>query len=147
MNTIESSPVETGITVIQSVSSLNLSVTPKYSLLKTLEIVLRNIDGTFASSQWLVGVLCHEVRYCCYPRSQYTLHIERGSWLTLKYVSLLYKHEAPYKLWAFKHMNHGPAFQRLNAQLRSEVLALQAKGYFGDGAVLHVYLQFLRSIF
>jgi hypothetical protein len=30
-------------------------------------------------------------------------------------------------------MNHGRDFQKLWAQLRSEVTALQAKGYFGDG--------------
>ncbi|KAG8916890.1 hypothetical protein FRC02_003489, partial [Tulasnella sp. 418] len=32
-----------------------------------------------------------------------------------------------------QHMNHLPPFQRLWAQLRSEVHALQRKGYFGDG--------------
>jgi len=30
-------------------------------------------------------------------------------------------------------MNHSPPFQRLWAQLRTEVYALQSKGYFGDG--------------
>ena len=33
-----------------------------------------------------------------------------------------------------QHMNHGREFQKLWAQLRSEVSALQARGYFGDGA-------------
>jgi len=30
-------------------------------------------------------------------------------------------------------MNHGPDFQALWNQLRNEVIALQAKGYYGDG--------------
>ena len=30
-------------------------------------------------------------------------------------------------------MNHGPDFQALWNQLRDEVIALQAKGYYGDG--------------
>ena len=30
-------------------------------------------------------------------------------------------------------MNHGREFQKLWAQLRMEVRALQARGYFGDG--------------
>lgn len=30
-------------------------------------------------------------------------------------------------------MNHGPGFQALWDQLRKEVVALQAKGYYGDG--------------
>ncbi|KAL0955019.1 hypothetical protein HGRIS_003939 [Hohenbuehelia grisea] len=33
----------------------------------------------------------------------------------------------------YQHMNHGPDFQKLWSQLRSEVRALQAKGYYGDG--------------
>ncbi|TFK47837.1 WLM-domain-containing protein [Heliocybe sulcata] len=32
-----------------------------------------------------------------------------------------------------EHMNHGPAFQALWRQLKSEVGSLQAKGYYGDG--------------
>ncbi|KXN89116.1 DNA damage response protein wss1 [Leucoagaricus sp. SymC.cos] len=32
-----------------------------------------------------------------------------------------------------KHMNHGPAFQALWAQLRREVRQLQDRGYYGDG--------------
>ena len=32
-----------------------------------------------------------------------------------------------------QHMNHGPGFQALWNQLRKEVVALQAKGYYGDG--------------
>lgn len=32
-----------------------------------------------------------------------------------------------------QHMNHGRDFQRLWTQLRNEVAALQARGYFGDG--------------
>jgi hypothetical protein len=32
-----------------------------------------------------------------------------------------------------QHMNHGPAFQDLWNQLRKEVVALQARGYYGDG--------------
>ena len=30
-------------------------------------------------------------------------------------------------------MNHGPEFQALWNQLRQEVIALQLKGYYGDG--------------
>jgi len=30
-------------------------------------------------------------------------------------------------------MNHGPDFQALWNHLRSEVIVLQAKGYYGDG--------------
>src|SRR6266404_7448074 len=30
-------------------------------------------------------------------------------------------------------MNHGPEFQALWSQLRTEVVALQARGYYGDG--------------
>ena len=33
-----------------------------------------------------------------------------------------------------KHMNHGSQFQQLWSMLRSEVLALQQRGYYGDGA-------------
>jgi len=32
-------------------------------------------------------------------------------------------------------MNHGPGFQALWNQLRKEVVALQARGYYGDGKV------------
>jgi hypothetical protein len=32
-----------------------------------------------------------------------------------------------------QHMNHGSDFQSLWSQLRKEVVALQAKGYYGDG--------------
>jgi hypothetical protein len=32
-----------------------------------------------------------------------------------------------------QHMNHGSDFQALWSQLRREVIALQAKGYYGDG--------------
>jgi DNA-dependent metalloprotease WSS1 len=32
-----------------------------------------------------------------------------------------------------QHMNHGPDFQALWSQLRKDVVALQAKGYYGDG--------------
>ncbi|KAF7794803.1 hypothetical protein EIP86_005945 [Pleurotus ostreatoroseus] len=39
-----------------------------------------------------------------------------------------------HELAHIKHMNHGPAFQALWAQLRREVRDLQAKGYYGDGA-------------
>jgi len=38
-----------------------------------------------------------------------------------------------HELAHIKHMNHGPAFQKLWAQLRREVKALQDKGYYGDG--------------
>jgi hypothetical protein len=31
------------------------------------------------------------------------------------------------------HMNHGREFQKLNVLFRTEVKALQAKGYYGDG--------------
>lgn len=33
-------------------------------------------------------------------------------------------------------MNHGPAFQALNAKLRKEVRDLQNKDYYGDGILL-----------
>ncbi len=33
----------------------------------------------------------------------------------------------------FQHMNHGPAFQALWKQLRTEVRNLQDRGYYGDG--------------
>ncbi|KAI9512026.1 WLM-domain-containing protein [Russula earlei] len=38
-----------------------------------------------------------------------------------------------HELAHIKHMNHGPDFQALWSQLRKEVMALQAKGYYGDG--------------
>ncbi|KLO09895.1 WLM-domain-containing protein [Schizopora paradoxa] len=38
-----------------------------------------------------------------------------------------------HELAHIKHMNHGPDFQKLWAQLRREVKALQDKGYYGDG--------------
>ncbi|KAI0077919.1 WLM-domain-containing protein [Panus rudis PR-1116 ss-1] len=38
-----------------------------------------------------------------------------------------------HELAHIKHMNHGPAFQTLWAQLRREVRELQNKGYYGDG--------------
>ena len=40
-------------------------------------------------------------------------------------------------------MNHGPDFQDLWSQLRNEVIALQAKGYYGDGnnQVAHLIAQ------
>ncbi|KAH9178287.1 WLM domain-containing protein [Lactarius sanguifluus] len=58
---------------------------------ETVELVLRRRDGSFTSTSWLMGTLCHE------------------------------------------HMNHGPGFQALWNQLRKEVVALQARGYYGDG--------------
>ncbi|KAI0034741.1 WLM domain-containing protein [Vararia minispora EC-137] len=38
-----------------------------------------------------------------------------------------------HELAHIKHMNHGSAFQALWSQLRNEVKALQARGYYGDG--------------
>ncbi|KAJ7593048.1 WLM domain-containing protein [Mycena floridula] len=38
-----------------------------------------------------------------------------------------------HELAHIKHMNHGPAFQKLWSDLRAEVRALQDKGYYGDG--------------
>ncbi|KAI0681963.1 WLM domain-containing protein, partial [Cytidiella melzeri] len=38
-----------------------------------------------------------------------------------------------HELAHIKHMNHGPAFQALWAQLCREVKELQNKGYYGDG--------------
>lgn len=63
---------------------------------ETVELVLRRRDGTFASTSWLMGTLCHELAH-------------------------------------IKHMNHGPGFQALWSRLRKEVVALQARGYYGDG--------------
>ncbi|KAH9959631.1 WLM-domain-containing protein [Russula dissimulans] len=63
---------------------------------ETVELVLRRRDGSFVSTSWLMGTLCHELAH-------------------------------------IKHMNHGPDFQALWSQLRNEVVALQAKGYYGDG--------------
>ncbi|KAH9972776.1 WLM domain-containing protein [Lactifluus volemus] len=64
------------------------------------QLVLRGRDGSFVSTPWLIGTLCHEVRLL----NVYT-----------------------------QHMNHGSDFQSLWSQLRKEVVALQAKGYYGDG--------------
>ncbi|KAI0264513.1 WLM domain-containing protein [Gloeopeniophorella convolvens] len=63
---------------------------------ETVELVLRRRDGSFVSTSWLMGTLCHELAH-------------------------------------IKHMNHGSDFQALWSQLRREVVALQAKGYYGDG--------------
>ncbi|KAH9058358.1 WLM-domain-containing protein [Lactarius vividus] len=63
---------------------------------ETVELVLRRRDGSFTSTSWLMGTLCHELAH-------------------------------------IKHMNHGPGFQALWNQLRKEVVALQAQGYYGDG--------------
>ncbi|KAI0303834.1 WLM domain-containing protein [Multifurca ochricompacta] len=63
---------------------------------ETVELVLRCRDGSFVSTPWLIGTLCHELAH-------------------------------------IKHMNHGPDFQALWSQLRKEVIALQARGYYGDG--------------
>ncbi|KAI0001516.1 WLM domain-containing protein [Russula compacta] len=63
---------------------------------ETVELVLRGRDGSFVSTSWLIGTLCHELAH-------------------------------------IKYMNHGPDFQALWSQLRKEVIALQAKGYYGDG--------------
>ncbi|KAI0091188.1 WLM domain-containing protein [Irpex rosettiformis] len=38
-----------------------------------------------------------------------------------------------HELAHIKHMNHGPGFEALNAQLCKEVRQLQNKGYYGDG--------------
>lgn len=63
---------------------------------ETVELVLRRRDGSFVSTSWLIGTLCHELAH-------------------------------------IKHMNHGADFQALWSQLRKEVIALQTKGYYGDG--------------
>jgi len=63
---------------------------------ETVELVLRRRDGSFVSTSWLIGTLCHELAH-------------------------------------IKHMNHGADFQALWSQLRKEVIAFQAKGYYGDG--------------
>ncbi|TDL25486.1 WLM-domain-containing protein [Rickenella mellea] len=52
-----------------------------------------------------------------------------GTFETLPWLMSTLCHELAH----IKHMNHGPAFQKLWAQLRREVKALQDKGYYGDG--------------
>ena len=44
-----------------------------------------------------------------------------------------------------QHMHHGPAFQALWRQLRTEVRALQDKGYYGDGVLLNQISFLLNS--
>jgi hypothetical protein len=56
-----------------------------------------------------------------YSTNQYLLHVQ----LTNSF------HE---QLAHIKHMNHGSQFQQLWSKLRSEVLSLQQRGYYGDGA-------------
>ncbi|KIM68575.1 hypothetical protein SCLCIDRAFT_882192 [Scleroderma citrinum Foug A] len=63
---------------------------------ETIELVLRNANGSMQPVHWLMSTLCHELAH-------------------------------------IKHMNHGTAFQVLWRQLRQEVLALQNRGYHGDG--------------
>lgn len=36
-------------------------------------------------------------------------------------------------LLLLQHMNHGPGFQKLMGELKSEVREMQARGYYGDG--------------
>ena len=43
-------------------------------------------------------------------------------------------------------MNHGADFQALWSQLRKEVIALQAKGYYGDGNDKAILLRRLRRL-
>jgi len=44
------------------------------------------------------------------------------------------------------HMNHGSQFQQLWSKLRSEVLGLQQRGYYGDGAYI-MYGSIVRRVF
>ncbi|KAF9648831.1 WLM-domain-containing protein [Thelephora ganbajun] len=52
-----------------------------------------------------------------------------GSFLPASYLLNTLCHELAH----IRHMNHGSKFQRLWSKLRSEVLALQQRGYYGDG--------------
>ncbi|OBZ72449.1 DNA-dependent metalloprotease WSS1 [Grifola frondosa] len=52
-----------------------------------------------------------------------------GAFLPISWLMSTLCHELAH----IKHMNHGPAFQTLWAKLRSDVRALQSKGYYGDG--------------
>ncbi|KAF9790468.1 WLM-domain-containing protein [Thelephora terrestris] len=52
-----------------------------------------------------------------------------GSFLPVPYLLSTLCHELAH----IKHMNHGSQFQRLWSKLRSEVLVLQQRGYYGDG--------------
>lgn len=55
------------------------------------------------------------------------------SWLILRCDPLFTLVKTFLEKAEIQHMNHGSDFQKLWAQLRDEVAALQAKGYFGDG--------------
>ncbi|TFK72896.1 WLM-domain-containing protein [Pluteus cervinus] len=57
------------------------------------------------------------------------LRREDGSFLPPSWLMSTLCHELAH----IKHMNHGPAFQALWKRLNTEVQALQAKGYYGDG--------------
>ncbi|KAH9068318.1 WLM-domain-containing protein [Lactarius deliciosus] len=82
---------------------------------ETVELVLRRRDGSFTSTSWLMGTLCHELA-----------HIKVDIFCSLRISSLgLRRHT--------QHMDHGPGFQALWNLLRKEVVALQARGYYGDG--------------
>ncbi|KAK7033130.1 WLM-domain-containing protein [Favolaschia claudopus] len=52
-----------------------------------------------------------------------------GSFAPTAYIMSTLCHELAH----IKHMHHGPSFQALWKQFRTEVRALQDKGYFGDG--------------
>ncbi|KAK2463407.1 hypothetical protein APHAL10511_004493 [Amanita phalloides] len=52
-----------------------------------------------------------------------------GSFLPTYWLLSTFCHELAH----IKHMNHGPAFQALWRNLRTQVRALQDKGYYGDG--------------
>ncbi|ETW83060.1 hypothetical protein HETIRDRAFT_450748 [Heterobasidion irregulare TC 32-1] len=82
---------------------------------EVVELVLRRPDSTFQPTPWLMSTLCHELA-----------HIKVGS-------RPLSVHPSIADTKSTKHMNHGPAFQALWSRLRTEVRALQQKGYYGDG--------------
>jgi hypothetical protein len=52
-----------------------------------------------------------------------------GRFLPLPYITSVMCHEMAH----IEHMNHGPKFQKLMADIKADVKAMQARGNFGDG--------------